>query len=117
MEKIAKDCGEYSHTREWNNDTLTNSTKYFGCITRLPDLIIFINTLNNVLAEHEAVADAARMRIPSIGIVDTNCDPRIITYPVPGNDDTRSSVKLYCELFKKAVLLGKNRRKSLRLNE
>ena len=73
-------------------------------------MVIFINTFNNVLSEHLAVRDSAKMLIPSIGIVDTNSDPTLITYPVPGNDDTPSAIRLYCDVFKKAVLLGKQKR-------
>nr|XP_027235692.1 28S ribosomal protein S2, mitochondrial-like isoform X3 [Penaeus vannamei] len=111
VENTAKDCGEYAHTRFWQGGILTNSTIQFGCETRLPDLVIFINTLNNVLTQHTAVRDAAKMLIPTVGIVDTNCNPNLITYPVPGNDDTPSAVKLYCDLFKNAILRGKEKRK------
>lgn len=55
--------------------------------------------------------DAAKMNIPSIGIVDSNCSPDLITYLVPGNDDSPASIELYCKLFKQAILEGKNRRK------
>lgn len=113
VENTAKDCGEYAHTRFWQGGILTNSTIQFGCETRLPDLIIFVNTLNNVLNQHTAVRDAAKMLIPTVGIVDTNCNPNLITYPVPGNDDTPASVKLYCDLFKNAILKGKEKRKEL----
>lgn len=57
--------------------------------------------------------DAAKMNIPSIGIVDSNCSPDLITYLVPGNDDSPASVELYCKLFKQAILEGKNRRKKI----
>ncbi|XP_063609350.1 uncharacterized protein LOC134783415 [Penaeus indicus] len=113
VENTAKDCGEYAHTRFWQGGILTNSTIQFGCETRLPDLVIFINTLNNVLTQHTAVRDAAKMLIPTVGIVDTNCNPNLITYPVPGNDDTPSAVKLYCDLFKNAIVRGKEKRKEL----
>ena len=51
------------------------------------------------------------MNIPTVGIVDTSCDPRLITYPIPGNDDTPSAIQLYCNLFEKAILSGKAKRK------
>jgi len=57
------------------------------------------------------VKDAAKMLIPTVGIVDSNCNPNLITYPVPGNDDTLCAVELYCKLFKEAILRGKNKRK------
>ncbi|XP_014218101.1 28S ribosomal protein S2, mitochondrial [Copidosoma floridanum] len=110
VEKTAMECGEYSHTRRWKGGTFTNSTKEFGAVTRLPDLCILLNTLNNVMLEHRAVSNAAKMCIPTVGIVDSNCNPNLITYPVPGNDDTPCAIELYCKLFKQAILLGKEAR-------
>ena len=111
IEKIAKDCGEYVHCRFWKGGTFTNATVQFGSVTRLPDLCIFINTLNSVFQTHIAVTDAAKMLIPTVGIVDSNCDPRLIAYPVPGNDDTPAAVELYCRLFKEVILKAKAKRK------
>jgi len=70
-----------------------------------------LNTLDTVMAPHGAIIDAAKMLIPTVGIVDTNCNPNLITYPVPGNDDTMSAIQLYCKLFKEAILRGKHKRK------
>lgn len=113
IENFAQESGEYAHTRFWQGGVLTNSTIQFGCVTRLPDLLIFFNTLDTVLQQHVAVRDAAKMLIPTVGVVDTNCDPSLISYPVPGNDDTTSSIHLYCDLFKSAILRGKEKRKEL----
>lgn len=110
VETTAKECQEYAHTRRWKRGTFTNATHEFGSITRLPDLCIFLNTMHSVVEQHMAVNHAAKMCIPTIGIVDTNCDPRLITYPVPGNDDTFYSIELYCKLFKKAIMRGKKYR-------
>ena len=54
-----------------------------------------------------AVKEAAQANVPSIGIVDSDCNPNLIMYPIPGNDDSPSAVELYCNLFKKAVLRAK----------
>lgn len=113
VEKAAKECGEFSHTREWKRGILTNSTKQFGAVTRLPDLIIFLNTLDTVFETHLGVLDASKMLIPTIGIVDTNSSPNLITYPVPGNDDTPCAIELYCRLFKEAILRAKQKRKEI----
>ncbi|PSN42751.1 28S ribosomal protein S2 [Blattella germanica] len=107
VEKTALECNEFAHTRRWAGGNFTNAEAQFGAITRLPDLCIFVNTLSDVLTQHTAVRDAAKMCIPTIGIVDTNCNPNLVTYPVPGNDDTPSSIELYCKLFKEAILRGK----------
>ena len=54
-----------------------------------------------------AVKEAAQANVPSIGIVDSDCNPNLIMYPIPGNDNSPSAVELYCNLFKKAVLRAK----------
>lgn len=53
------------------------------------------------------------MVIPTIGIVDSNADPTYITYPIPGNDDSISSVQYFMDCFVKAVKMGKEARRSL----
>ena len=111
VEQMARDCGEYAHTRHWQRGCFTNAQIQMGPGTRLPDLLVFFNTLNDVLSQHQAVVDAAKMNIPTVGVVDSNCNPNLITYPVPGNDDTPSAVELYMRLFRGAVLLGKQKRK------
>lgn len=111
VENTAKECGEYSHTRNWRHGLFTNSTMQFREVTRLPDLCIFLNTLNDALLPHAGISDAAKMLIPTVGIVDSNCNPSLITYPVPGNDDSIASVEFYCDVFKKAILRGKQRQK------
>uniref|UniRef100_A0A0K8T184 Small ribosomal subunit protein uS2m n=1 Tax=Lygus hesperus TaxID=30085 RepID=A0A0K8T184_LYGHE len=111
VERLAKEVSEFAHTRYWRLGMLTNSSMMFGAMTRLPDLIIVLNTLTTVLDEHLAITEAAKMAIPVVGIVDTNCNPNLITYPVPGNDDTPVAVNLYCSLFKAAILKGKQKKK------
>ncbi|KAM4665010.1 small ribosomal subunit protein uS2m [Discoglossus pictus] len=115
VENTAKDCGEYAHTRYWQGGLLTNAPVQYGVKVRLPDLIVFLSTLNNVFEQHVAVRDAAKMNIPSVGIVDTNCNPSLITYPVPGNDDTPAAMELYCRLFKMTINRAKDKRKQLEI--
>ncbi|XP_022917951.1 small ribosomal subunit protein uS2m [Onthophagus taurus] len=111
VEKTAMECGEFAHTRFWKGGIFTNADKQFGEVTRLPDLCIFFNTLNNILTQHTAVRDSAKMGIATIGIVDSNCNPNLIAYPVPGNDDSSVSIEFYCKVFKNAILRGKEKRK------
>ena len=66
---------------------------------KTPDLIFIIDT--NV--ESLAVAEAKKLRIPIIAILDTNSDPTGINFPIPGNDDARRSINLYCELLKNTI--------------
>lgn len=113
VEKTAMDCGEHSHTRFWRGGVFTNANVQFDAVTRLPDLCIFFSTLNNIMSQHTAVRDAAKMNIPSIGIIDSNCNPDLITYPIPANDDSPAAVELYCKLFKEAILRGKKIRREL----
>ncbi|KAG8447530.1 hypothetical protein GDO86_014869 [Hymenochirus boettgeri] len=113
VETTAKDCGEYAHVRYWQGGLLTNAPVQYGVGVRLPDLIVFLSTLNNVFEQHVAIRDAAKMNIPTVGIVDTNCNPSLITYPVPGNDDSPASVELYCRLFKMTINRAKDKRHQL----
>jgi small subunit ribosomal protein S2 len=62
---------------------------------------------------HLGVTDGAKMLIPTVGVVDSNCNPNLITYPIPGNDDSLPALQLYCSLFKEAILRGKNKRKQV----
>ena len=64
-----------------------------------PDLLFIIDTK----LEHIAVAEANLLNIPIVGIVDTNCDPDLIDHPIPGNDDSRRSIDLYCSLIKETI--------------
>jgi len=110
VDKTAKECKEFAQTRRWRHGLFPNSRSQFKATTRLPDLCIFLSTLDTVMSEHTAVRHAAKMLIPSVGIVDTNCNPNLITYPVPGNDDSPCAIELYCSLFKEAILRGKSAR-------
>ena len=54
--------------------------------------------------ESLAVAEAKKLNIPIIGILDTNSDPTGIDFPIPGNDDARRSINLYCDLIKNTIV-------------
>ncbi|MBX7230478.1 MAG: 30S ribosomal protein S2 [Bdellovibrionales bacterium] len=64
---------------------------------------MFVVDLNK---EHIAVAEAKRLGIPVVGIADTNTDPELIDYPIPGNDDAIRSIKLFTQLVADAYLEG-----------
>ena len=68
----------------------------------LPDLIFVVDTVR----EQIAIKEANKLNIPIAAIIDTNCDPDGITYPIPGNDDSTKSIKLYCDLISQAVIDG-----------
>ncbi len=71
----------------------------------LPDLIFVIDTNK----EDIAIQEAQRLNIPVAAIVDTNSDPKGITYVVPGNDDAGRAISLYCDLVARAVIDGISR--------
>lgn len=68
----------------------------------LPDALFVIDVKN----EKIAIAEANRLGIPVIAIVDTNCTPEGVDYVIPGNDDAIKAIKLYCESVADAVLEG-----------
>ncbi|KAG8142102.1 hypothetical protein E2320_006729 [Naja naja] len=113
VETVAKECGEYAHTRYWQGGLLTNGPIQYSAGVRLPDLLIFLTTFNNVFEPHLAIRDAAKMSIPTVAVVDTNSNPSLITYPIPGNDDSPSAIHLYLSLFKATILRAKEKRRHL----
>jgi small subunit ribosomal protein S2 len=68
----------------------------------IPDLMFVIDTNKEAIA----IQEARKLNIPVVAILDTNCDPNGITYPVPGNDDAARALQLYCDLIADAVLDG-----------
>jgi small subunit ribosomal protein S2 len=68
----------------------------------LPDILFIIDTNK----EDIAVAEATKLGIPIIAVIDSNSDPANITYPVPGNDDAARAIGIYCDLVAGAVLDG-----------
>jgi small subunit ribosomal protein S2 len=67
-----------------------------------PDLLFIID----VKKESLAVAEAQKLGIPIVAVVDTNCSPDGIDYPIPGNDDAARAIALYCDLASRAALDG-----------
>lgn len=68
----------------------------------VPHVLFVIDTNKEAIA----IAEAKRLNIPVIAIIDTNCDPDIVDYPIPGNDDASRALELYCSLISKAALDG-----------
>ena len=69
----------------------------------IPDALFIIDPRR----ENIAVLEAHKLGIPVISIVDTNCDPEVIDYPIPGNDDAIRAIKLICGLMADAVIEGR----------
>ena len=70
---------------------------------KVPEMIFIIDTNTESLAVKEAI----KLQIPIVAILDSNSDPTGINFPIPGNDDARRSIDLYCELLKQTILDGK----------
>lgn len=68
----------------------------------IPDLMVVIDTNKEAIA----IQEAKRLGIPVVAILDSNCDPANIDYPIPGNDDAARAISLYCDLMAKAAIDG-----------
>ena len=68
----------------------------------IPDLMFVIDTNKEAIA----ILEARKLNIPVIAILDTNCNPDGITFPIPGNDDAARAIQLYCDLLADSVLDG-----------
>ncbi|MCJ7764890.1 MAG: 30S ribosomal protein S2, partial [Thiovulaceae bacterium] len=80
--------------------------QYLGGIRnmkKLPDMLFVVDAVK----EHIAVNEARCIGIPVVAPLDTNCDPDLITYPIPGNDDAIRSIQLFCREMTDAINEGK----------
>ncbi len=68
----------------------------------LPDIIVAVDVIGDDLA----IAEANRLHIPVVGVIDTNSKPEGVDYPIPGNDDATRALRLYCDLLAEAALDG-----------
>ena len=80
-------------------DKLERSLGGIAEMKGIPDLIFIIDTNYEKLA----IKEATKINIPIIAILDTNSDPTGIHYPIPGNDDARRAINLYCDLLKQTI--------------
>jgi len=92
-------------TLQRERDKLDRSLGGIKDMGGLPDLIFVIDTNK----EDIAIQEAQRLNIPVAAIVDTNCDPKGISYLVPGNDDAGRAISLYCDLVARAAIDGISR--------
>ncbi len=89
------------HTREL--EKLQRNLGGIRALDKLPDAIFVIDTKK----EHIAVTEANKLGLPVVAVVDTNCDPDLITYVIPGNDDAIRSGTLLCRVIADAVVEGR----------
>ena len=81
-------------------DKLDRSLGGISQMKKVPELIFIIDTNHESLAVKEAI----KLNIPIVAILDTNSDPSGIEYPIPGNDDARRAINLYCDLLKSTIV-------------
>ena len=86
--------------RTKEKEKLQRSLGGIADMKKLPEMIFIIDT--NI--ESLAVAEAKKLNIPIAAILDTNSDPTNIHFPIPGNDDARRSINLYCDLLKSTIV-------------
>jgi small subunit ribosomal protein S2 len=78
-------------------------------MTELPDILFIVDTHREDIAVHEA----HRLKIPIVGLVDSNCDPDEVDYPIPANDDAIRAIRLLTSKIADAVIEGQQLRESL----
>ncbi|MDI6757673.1 MAG: 30S ribosomal protein S2 [Endomicrobiia bacterium] len=88
------------------NKELARFEKYLEGIKEMKELpgLVFIVDPHE---EATAVAECRRLGIPTVAVCDTNTDPELIDYPIPGNDDAIRAIQLFCQLVSSAVLEGR----------
>ena len=84
-------------------DKLQRSLGGISSMKKIPDLVFIIDTNYESLAIKESV----KLGIPIVAILDTNSNPDDIDFPIPGNDDARRSIDLYCNLIKETIIAAK----------
>ena len=90
------------HTREL--EKLSRNLGGIANLDRLPNAVFVIDTKK----EHIAVTEARKLGLPVVAVVDTNCDPDVIDYVIPGNDDAIRSGSLMCRVIADAVVEGRS---------
>ena len=78
-------------------------------MSRLPDAVFIVDTKK----EKIAVDEARKLKIPIIGIVDTNCDPDEVDFVIPGNDDALRSIRLFASRIADAIISGRDMKQSV----
>jgi small subunit ribosomal protein S2 len=108
VNQAAARAGAYSMEGRWIGGTLTNSIESGQAHKfdyRVPDCVFVIDMLRHAPALNEA----RTVGVPIVGIADTDCDPGLLTYPIPGNDDGVHAVNIYCHLMRLAIQDGRRR--------
>jgi small subunit ribosomal protein S2 len=84
-------------------EKLSSYLEGFRYMKKLPDMMFVVDAVK----EHIAVKEARRLGMKVVAPLDTNCDPDVIDYPIPGNDDAIRSINLFCKEMAEAIIEGK----------
>jgi small subunit ribosomal protein S2 len=90
---------------ERERDKLLTSLGGIKAMRKLPDALFVIDPNK----EEIAVKEANKLRIPVVAVIDTNCDPDVVDYKIPGNDDAIRAIRLFCAAMADAVIDGRSR--------
>ena len=97
-------------------DTISRLNRHLSGIkemTEMPGVLFAVD----IGKEHIAVSEARKVGVPIVALVDSDCDPELIDYPIPGNDDAIRSIRLVAAKIAEAIIEGQNRRMSLETEE
>jgi small subunit ribosomal protein S2 len=83
-------------------EKLSSYLEGFRYMKKLPDMMFVVDAVK----EHIAVKEARRMGMKVVAPLDTNCDPDVVDYPIPGNDDAIRSINLFCKEIAEAIIEG-----------
>jgi small subunit ribosomal protein S2 len=103
MERLSN---KEARRKEREKNRLKKNLEGIRDMESLPDLIF----ITDLIHEDIAVSEAEKLGIPIVGILDTNCDPEVVDYGIPGNDDAIRALALYSEIIADAVIDGKELR-------
>ena len=84
-------------------EKLSSYLEGFRYMKKLPDMMFVVDSVK----EHIAVKEARRLGMKVVAPLDTNCDPDMVDYPIPGNDDAIRSIELFCKEMAEAIIEGK----------
>ena len=75
------------------------------------EIVAKVDFIVDIKKEHIAVAEAKKLNIPTIAMVDTNSDPNLVDFPIPANDDAAKSIQIILKALSDAVIEGNEERK------
>lgn len=111
-EKTAGEWGKYTKKERLDLDRILEKLEdaFSGVeqMARLPDVVVVFDSIHDILALRET----KRLKIPTIAICDSNADPDLTTYPIPGNDDAVRSLRFFVEKIAEAIEEGKKMQKA-----